>query len=168
MTVNCISLIVFSLSPNQPASIWVCSNVNGNKQIYFLSRHTDSALTSLLSFSCTRTHTPCMSFMCHFLRENPVSRCASDVTSTFEFISFSRRKRRAKQNLEQISPIKTSNKTKQEMQTKIKREKLIRAGGFSWTDFRNGEMRKSTMGKEDGWKKGGGWVVRWRSECLFS
>lgn len=37
--------------------------------------------------------------------------------------------------------IKTSNKTKQEMQTKIKREKLIKIGGF-FTGFTKGGEKK--------------------------
>lgn len=34
------------------------------------------------------SHTPYVWLTCHFLRRLPVSRCASNVTATFEFISF--------------------------------------------------------------------------------
>lgn len=87
-------------------SVWVCSNTN----------HIDH--THLICGVCITSSGGW-----------PVSRCASNVTATF-WVPFSKRKRIAKQNPNQISLIKTSNETKQEMQTKIKREKLIRAGVF--------------------------------------
>lgn len=79
---------------------------------------------------------------------------------------FSKRKRWTKQNPNQISLITTSKKKREkEMQTKIKKEKLIRAEVSSLKDWE----RKWTVGMKKGCKRGGGWVLRtWRSRSEWT
>lgn len=49
--------------------------------------------------------------------------------------------------------IKTSNKTKQEMQTKIKREKLIKIGGFFTGFTKGGKKTAEEMNNRQGTRK---------------